>query len=48
VTQLFNSLTSVKSAADLLICLNEPLQLAGQVSVLANQHVTMVLKSVDF
>lgn len=47
LSELVNAVSSVEGAADLLVSLNESLQLNGQVSVLVNEHVAMVLQSVD-
>lgn len=47
LSKLVDSVPAVEGAADLLVRLDEPLQLDSQVSVLANQHVAVVLKSVD-
>jgi len=47
VAQLVNPLAAVQSLADLLVRLDKALQLASQVTVLTDQHVAVMLKSVD-
>lgn len=47
VAEVVDTVPAVESAADLLICLNESLQLHGQVFVLSDQHVAVVLEGID-
>lgn len=47
VAELVNTVAAVECATDLLIGLNESLQLNGQIAVLTNQNIAMVLQSVD-
>lgn len=48
VSQLLNTVSTVESGADLLICLDEALELSRQVFVLTNQHVAVVLQGIYF
>lgn len=47
VSQLVDAVSAVEGRPDLLISLNESLQFSGQVFVLSNQHVAVVLKRID-
>ena len=47
VAQLVNPLAAVQCLADLLVRLDKALQLASQVPVLTDQHVAVMLKSID-
>ena len=45
--QLVNTVAAVQRAPNLLISFNESLQLNGQVAVLIDQNVAVVLQSID-
>ena len=47
VAEVLITFTSVQGATDLLVSLNEALQLNGQVAVLTNKHIAMVLQGIN-
>lgn len=47
VSKLINTIATVQSAADLFISLNKSLEFNSQISVLINENIAMVLKSID-
>lgn len=47
-SKLIDALTAVQRATDLFVGLNKALELNGQVSILVDQNVAVVLKSINF
>jgi len=46
-SELVDTVTTVQRATDLFVSLHKALQLDSQVTVLSNQHVAVVLQSID-
>jgi len=48
VAESFNSIATVKSLSNLLVCVDEALKLRVQLNILAGQNVAVVLQGINF